>query len=241
VNAYRHGPVDFSELLRRTAEIDGIERIRFTSPHPSDMNDAVIDAMAACAKVCPHLHLPVQSGSDRVLQRMQRGYTTAQYLDLVQRLRRAIPGIALSTDIIVGFPGEEESDFEATLQLMRQVRYDSAFMFKYSARHGTRAFSWPETVSEQDKGRRLQEVIALQEHMSAEINRSLLGAVVEVLVEGKARRRQGWIAGKTAHFKTAVFPDSGAVAGEFVAVRVDDSTAHTLVGRVESGQPAVTG
>jgi tRNA-2-methylthio-N6-dimethylallyladenosine synthase len=241
VNAYRHGPVAFAELLRRTAEIPGIERIRFTSPHPADMTDAVIEAMAASAKVCPQLHLPVQSGADRVLQRMARGYTTSQYLALVERLRRAVPDIALSTDVIVGFPGEEESDFVATLQLMRDVGFDSAFMFKYSARHGTKAFDWAETVSEEEKGRRLQEVIALQEEVSAGINRRLQGAVVEVLVEGKARRRQGWMAGKTAHFKTAVFPDSGAVAGEFVAVRVRDSTAHTLVGRVESGQPATAG
>ncbi len=230
VNAYRDGATDFGELLRRTNAIDGIERIRFTSPHPSDMSEAVIEAMATCRKVCPQLHLPLQSGSDRVLERMERGYTAAQYLDLVERLRRAIPGLALSTDIIVGFPGEEEVDFRATYELMRTVGYDSAFMFKYSARSGTKAFKWPETVSEKEKGRRLQTIIALQEEHSAAINRALIGATTEVLIEGPARRREGWMAGKTPQFKTAVFPANGHRIGDLAEVRIIDSTAHTLMG-----------
>ena len=230
VNVYRDGAVDFGELLRRTNAIDGIERIRFTSPHPSDMTDSVIDAMASCRKVCPQLHLPVQSGSDRVLARMERGYTAAQYLDLVERLRRAVPGLALSTDIIVGFPGEDETDFDATCELMRRVRYDSAFMFKYSARSGTKAFKWAETVSDDEKSRRLQTVIALQEAQSAAINRSLVGATTEVLVEGPARRREGWLVGKTPQFKTAVFPANGASPGEITRVRITEATAHTLLG-----------
>ena len=230
VNAYRDGGVDFAELLRRTAAIDGISRIRFTSPHPSDMSERVIAAMASCDKICPQLHLPVQSGSDRVLARMERGYQVADYLDLVDRLRRAIPGLALSTDIIVGFPGEDEADFAATCALMRAVRYDSAFMFKYSARSGTKAFKWGDTVADPEKGRRLQAVIALQEEISADINRQLVGSTATVLVEGPARRRDGWLAGKTPHFKTAVFPSAAARAGDLVAVRITDSTAHTLVG-----------
>ncbi len=229
VNAYGDGAADFATLLRRANDISGIERIRFTSPHPSDMSDAVIEAMAECDKVCPQLHLPLQSGSDRVLERMERGYSTAEYARLVERLRRAVPGIALSTDIIVGFPGEEEVDFAATGALMRQIGYDSAFMFKYSAREGTKAFKWGDSVSEEEKGRRLEEIIALQESVSAAINRRLLGARVEVLVEGPARRRHGWLAGKTAHFKTAVFPAGDRRPGDLVRVRVCDSTAHTLV------------
>jgi len=186
--------------------------------------------MASCRKVCPQLHLPVQSGSDRVLARMERGYTAAQYLDLVERLRRAVPGLALSTDIIVGFPGEDETDFDATCELMRRVRYDSAFMFKYSARSGTKAFKWAETVSDDEKRRRLQTVIALQEAQSAAINRSLVGATTEVLVEGPARRREGWLVGKTPQFKTAVFPANGASPGEITRVRITEATAHTLLG-----------
>jgi tRNA-2-methylthio-N6-dimethylallyladenosine synthase len=235
VNAYRDGDVDFAELLRRTNSIDGIERIRFTSPHPSDMTERVIEAMATCAKVCPQLHLPVQSGSDRVLASMERGYTVAEFLDLVARLRRAMPDIALTTDVIVGFPGEEERDFLATCALMREVGFDGAFMFKYSARSGTKAFKWPETVSENEKGRRLQAVIALQEEQSAGINRRLIGSTTEVLIEGPARRHEGWHAGKSPQFKTVVFPTDGTRAagtrvGEVVPVRVTDATAHTLVG-----------
>ncbi len=230
VNAYRDGDVDFGALLRRTNAIDGIERIRFTSPHPSDMTDTVIEAMASCAKVCPQLHLPVQSGSDRVLAQMERGYSAAEYLALVARLRRAIPDIALTTDIIVGFPGETVVDFLATCALMRTVRYDSAFMFKYSARSGTKAFKWPETVSEEDKGRRLQAIIALQEEQSVAINKAMIGATTEVLVEGPARRHDGWLAGKTPQFKTAVFPANGACAGELTRVRITETTAHTLMG-----------
>ena len=232
VNAYRDGDgdCDFATLLRRTDRVEGIERIRFTSPHPSDMTDAAIAAMAECGKVCPQLHLPVQSGSDRVLERMERGYTAGEYLRLVERLRAAVPQIALSTDVIVGFPGEEEADFRATVELMRTVRYDSAFLFKYSAREGTKAYKWPETVGEDDKGRRLREIIDLQERTSAEIHAGLAGSTVEVLAEGPARRHEGWLAGKTADFRTAVFPAESYRTGDLVQVRVVGSTAHTLLG-----------
>jgi tRNA-2-methylthio-N6-dimethylallyladenosine synthase len=231
VNAYREGTTGFGDLLRQADAVDGLVRIRFTSPHPSDMTADVIDAMASCDKVCPHLHLPVQSGSTAVLDRMERGYTTDDYLRLVERIRSAIPDIALTTDIIVGFPGETESDFQATLELMRTVRYDQAFMFKYSRREHTKAFKWEETVSEDEKSRRLQAVIELQEGVSSEVNRATIGRDVDVLVEGTARRREGWLFGKTAHFKTAVFPAHGAAPGDVVRVRVADSTARTLIGK----------
>jgi tRNA-2-methylthio-N6-dimethylallyladenosine synthase len=239
VNAYRDGATDFGALLRRADAVDGIARIRFTSPHPSDMTDSAIDAMATCAKVAPQLHLPVQSGSTRVLERMARGYSVADYLRLVERLRAAVPDLALTTDIIVGFPGETEADFAATLALLRTVRFDGAFMFKYSRREHTRAAKWEETVSETEKGRRLQEVIALQEQIAAERNAALVGRDVEVLVEGPARRRAGWLAGKTPQFKTAVFPDSGTPPGTLVPVRVRETTAHTLIGeRVAAAPPS---
>ncbi len=151
-------------------------------------------------------------------------------MTLVDRLRSAVPGIALSTDLIVGFPGESEADFEQTLELMRRVRYDSAFMFKYSRRSHTKAGKWEETVGEDGKGERLQRMIALQEETSAAINRAAVGSVVDVLVEGPARRRADWLAGKTAHFKTAVFPSDGTAVGERARVRVIDATAHTLIG-----------
>jgi tRNA-2-methylthio-N6-dimethylallyladenosine synthase len=229
VNAYRDGATDFGALLQAADRVEGVTRIRFTSPHPSDMRDSAVEAMATCATVCPQLHLPVQSGSNSVLERMERGYTAEEYLHLVDRLRAAVPGIALSTDIIVGFPGETAEDFEATLALMRAVRFDNAFMFKYSRRDHTKAGKWDETVSETEKAARLQAVIALQEQLSAQINAGLVGQEVEVLVEGPARRRAGWLAGKTPHFKTTVFPAAGASPGDLVRVRVASSTAHTLV------------
>jgi tRNA-2-methylthio-N6-dimethylallyladenosine synthase len=230
VNAYRFGETDFGALLRMVAAIDGIERIRFTSPHPSDMSDSVIDAMATEPKVQPYLHLPIQSGSDRMLASMERGYTVAEYLELVARLRAAIPAIALSTDVIVGFHGEEESDFEATLNVMREVGYDSAFMFKYSVREHTRAFRLGDSVSDEEKGRRLTALIAMQEEISLARNRALVGREFPVLVEGPARRGNAMLAGKTPQFKTAVFTGGeGFRLGDTVNVRVDSATGHSLM------------
>ncbi len=229
VNAYRYELVGFGQLLRMVAAVDGIERIRFTSPHPSDMSQAVIDAMASEPKVQPYLHLPLQSGSDRILAAMDRGYTSTQYLDLVARVRAAIPELAISTDIIVGFHGETENDFGATLELMRAVGYDSAFTFKYSVREHTRAHRLGDTVSEAEKQRRLSEVIALQEESSLARYRALAGRVFPVLIEGPARRGVGMLAGKTPDYKTAIFPArAGLTAGDTVAVRVTSATGHTL-------------
>ncbi|MGC1336970.1 MAG: tRNA (N6-isopentenyl adenosine(37)-C2)-methylthiotransferase MiaB, partial [Candidatus Binataceae bacterium] len=194
VNAYRSGDTDFAALLRMTARIDGVERIRFTSPHPSNMSDAAIDAIASEPKVMPHLHLPVQSGSNRILAAMDRSYTVEEYLALVAKVRAAVPGIALTTDVIVGFHGEEESDFEATLALMRTVRFDQAFSFKYSIRENTRAYRLGDTVSEEEKGRRIAAVISLQETMSLERNRATIGRTYPILIEGPARRGIGLLA-----------------------------------------------
>jgi tRNA-2-methylthio-N6-dimethylallyladenosine synthase len=230
VNAYRYEQTGFAELLALVAQVDGIERIRFTSPHPSDMTRDVIEAMANEPKVQPYLHLPVQSGSDRILAAMGRGYTAGEYLKLVRDLRSAIPHLALSTDIIVGFHGEDEPDFAATLELMRMVGYDSAFMFKYSVRQHTRAFKLGDTVSDREKSRRLNEVIALQEATSLARNRALIGGEFPVLVEGPARRGQGLLVGKTPHFKTALFPAASSIRpGTTVHVRVGSATAHSLV------------
>jgi tRNA-2-methylthio-N6-dimethylallyladenosine synthase len=234
VNAYHDGTWDFADLLRHTAAVPGVRRIRFTSPHPSDMSDRLLDAMAECEAVCPQLHLPVQSGSDRVLAAMGREYTVAGYEALVARLRARIPGIALSTDVIVGFPGEEDDDFTATEALLGRVRYDSAFLFKYSRREGTRAYRQGDTVSEGEKASRLERLIALQENVSADLNQRLVGSAVEVLVEGPARRGDGLMAGKTPHLKTVVFPGP-ATAGDLARVRVESTTSHTLLGRAAGG------
>jgi tRNA-2-methylthio-N6-dimethylallyladenosine synthase len=235
VNAYRCGDTDFGALLKMIATIDGIERIRFTSPHPSDTSDSLINAMATEPKVQPHLHLPLQSGSDRILAAMERGYTVAKFLDLVGRVRAAIPGVALSTDIIVGFHGEEGLDFEATAAIMREVGFDAAFMFKYSVREHTRAFKLGDSVPEEEKGRRLTALIQLQEVISLQRNRAMLGLEFPVLVEGPARRGGGMLAGKTPQFKTAIFAgnatNTGAPigAGATVNVRVESATGHSLM------------
>jgi tRNA-2-methylthio-N6-dimethylallyladenosine synthase len=236
VNAYRYAETGFGQLLAMVAGVDGIERIRFTSPHPSDMTLAVIEAMARERKVQPYLHLPVQSGSDRVLAAMGRGYSVDEYLRLVERLRTAVPDLALSTDIIVGFHGEDDHDFAATLGLMRSVAYDSAFTFKYSVREHTRAFKLGDTVSEAAKSRRLAELIALQETISLERNRGLIGRRFEVLVEGPARRGAGMLTGKTPQFKSAAFPAGPSVrAGDTVRVRVESATGHSLTCQIDAG------
>jgi tRNA-2-methylthio-N6-dimethylallyladenosine synthase len=228
VNAYHDGRWDFAELLRRTAAVDGIERIRFTSPHPAEMTDALIEVMATTPAVSPYLHLPVQSGSDRILALMARDYDVAGYLDLVRRLRTAIPALALSTDLIVGFPHEEADDFAATLDLVRAVGFDHAFMFAYSRRSGTRAHAWGDTVAADEKGRRLDTLIAVQETIASERNRRLVGGAVEVLVEGPAKRPEGWSMGRTPQFRSAVFPGP-ARPGDLVTVRIARATAHTLI------------
>jgi len=256
VNSYHDGTHDFADLLRATDEVDGLLRIRFTSPHPSDMSARTISAMAECPKVCPHVHLPLQSGSDPVLEAMGRTYTVAHYLDLVARLRGSVPGLAITTDIIVGFPGETEEDFRRTAELMREVRYDGAFLFKYSARPDTKAWRWSETVSEEEKSRRLEHLISRQHGISGAINDALIGREVEVLVEGPARRggrdsspapllersapprddaaptraRSPQLYGKSAHFKTVVFGDDGTPAGALRRVRVVGATPVTLIG-----------
>ena len=229
VNSYQDGDTDFADLLLAVARVKGIERIRFTSPHPSDFTDKLIATMAEEEKVCPFIHLPLQSGSDAVLEAMQRSYTSASFLDLVGRLRSSIPNLVLSTDVIVGFPGETRKDFDDTLSLMRQVRFDSAFMFKYSAREGTVADrEIPDTLTEDEKGERLQELIELQNQISLEVNQTYVGRDVEVLVEGPAKRA-GQLSGKTDAFKTVVFTGEAPV-NTFATVRVLASTQKTLIG-----------
>ncbi len=239
VNSYHDGAHDFTDLLRAADAVEGLLRIRFTSPHPADMSERLIEAIAQCDKVCPQVHLPLQSGSDRILEAMDRTYTLEHYLGIVAKLRAAIAEVALSTDIIVGFPGESDEDFERTAAVMRAVRFDSAFLFKYSARPDTKAWRWEETVSEEEKGERLGRLIALQQGISGEINDRWLGRTAEVLVEGPARRNSAQLFGKSAHFKSVVFPDDGTPAGTLRRVRVVAATPITLIGEpVGATRPA---
>ena len=231
VNSYNDGTHNFGDLLFAMSEVEGIERIRFTSPHPSDATDALIEAMASCDKVCNQIHLPLQSGSTRMLKTMRRTYTAEAYRELVAKMRDRIPNLSISTDVIVGFCGETETDFMETYNLMAEIRYDSAFMFKYSSREGTLAHkTLDDDVSDEEKGRRLKEIIKLQEGISLEINQGLIGETVEVLVEGESRRDPDRYQGKTDGFKTTVFPKDDSEIGDLVCVKVESVTAHTLIG-----------
>jgi tRNA-2-methylthio-N6-dimethylallyladenosine synthase len=233
VNSYHDGNHDFGDLLFAVGKVDGIERVRFTSPHPSDATDGMIAAMAECEAVCKQIHLPLQSGSTKVLGNMRRTYTAEQYRGLVEKLRGRIPNLAITTDVIVGFCGETEDDFTETYNLMAEIRYDSAFMFKYSPREGTLAHkSLTDDVSETEKTRRLQAIIELQERVSHEINQGLIGETVEVLVEGESRRDPEQYYGKTDNFKTAVFPKGDSEVSELVRVKVGEATSHTLIGGI---------
>lgn len=233
VNSYHDGKHDFGELLWSMAEVEGIERVRFTSPHPADATDSMIEAMENSPKVCKQLHLPLQSGSTPVLERMRRTYTAEEYRKLVHKLRERIPQIALSTDVIVGFCGETEEDFDKTHTLMEEIRFDSAFMFKYSDRDGTLANKMlDDDVPEPEKSRRLNEIITLQEQISAEINQTKVGTTVPVLVEGNSRRDNEQYYGKSDTFKTTVFPKENAQIGDIVNVEIHSATAHTLIGQI---------
>jgi tRNA-2-methylthio-N6-dimethylallyladenosine synthase len=228
VNSYQYDDIGFAELLRMIADVDGIERIRFTSPHPAEFDVNTIATMVEIPEVCPYVHLPVQSGDNDMLQSMRRDYTIEEYRDLVGRMRDAIPDLAVSTDVIVGFCGETEEQYEQTHRLMEDMRYDFAFMFKYSPREGTSAArKLTDDVSEEVKGRRLREIIDMQERISAEVYASKIGQEVEVLVEGPAKKSPGQVYGRGLDFKSVVFPGVYD-ANSLVRVRVTGSSPHTL-------------
>lgn len=232
VNKYQDGAVDFAALLDLVAGVGGIERIRFTSPHPSHFPDHLIDTMARHPQVCPHTHLPLQSGSTPVLERMKRDYTADQYLDVVRRLRSRIPHIALTTDIIVGFCGETEQDFQATYELMEQVGFDAAFMFKYSPRSGTAAYKkLDDTVPEDVKSQRLTAIIDLQKKISEGRNRAYIGQTVPVLIEGQSKRHATHLFGKADTFKTVVFPERPGLRSHLIVpIHITHVSAFTLFG-----------
>jgi tRNA-2-methylthio-N6-dimethylallyladenosine synthase len=221
---------EFGELLRAVDAVDGIERIRFTSPHPKDFRDPVIRAMAECASVCEHTHLPAQSGSSRILKAMRRTYTRERYLALASRLREAVPDLALTTDLIVGFPGETEADFAETVSLVEEVRFDGAFTFVFSPRHGTEAAEMDDQVSDEVKQERIERLIEVVQTVAAEQNRQRIGRTEEVLVEGPSRTDASLLRGRTRRNLTVNFSGS-AQAGELVDVLIDGATSTTLSGQ----------
>jgi tRNA-2-methylthio-N6-dimethylallyladenosine synthase len=224
---------EFGELLRACDAVPGIERIRFTSPHPKDFREPVIDAISECASVCEHIHLPAQSGSSRILKTMRRTYDRSRYMSLAERLRSAIPDLALGTDLIVGFPGETDEDFEQTVSLVEEVRFESAFTFIYSPRSGTEAASLSDQVAEDVKHDRLEQLVEVVQRVAKERNAERVGRVEEVLVEGPSRTDPTLMRGRTRRNTTVNFSGAGA-AGQLVDVLVEASTSTTLRGREAS-------
>jgi tRNA-2-methylthio-N6-dimethylallyladenosine synthase len=233
VNSYNDGEHDFADLLHAIGGVPGVRRLRFTSPHPNDFSDRVIAAMASIESVCEHVHLPVQSGSTRVLKRMLRRYSREGYLECVEKLRSAIPGVALTTDIIVGFPGETEEDFAETLSLAEQVGYEEAYTFKFSPRDGTPATRFPvsETIPDEIASDRLGRLIATVRAGSRERNVKLLGERREVLVEKEARRG-GLLQARSRDFKTVMIPGDAALIGKYLHVELTGTTGSTFLGQV---------
>lgn len=240
VNSYglkASGEISFAKLLSLVHEVEGIERIRFTTSHPKDMSDELISAFAALPKLCPSLHLPLQAGSDAVLKRMGRGYTAATYLEKVEKLRRVVPDIALTTDIIVGFPGESESDFQQTLTMLKKVGYDQIYSFKYSIRPGTRAADYDDVVAEEQKRDRLARCQAFQDEISQALLLAQVGKVFEVLVAGPSKRGEDEWSGRTPESRIVNFPAPvltpvSIAAGDFYQVKITRAFKHSLKGEV---------
>jgi len=223
----------FAELLHKINEIDGLDRIRFTTSHPQDLSPQLIDAYAVLGKLCEHLHLPVQSGSDTVLQRMRRGYSRKEYMDRIHRLRDRCPEVALSTDIIVGFPGETEDEFETTLEILQEMEYDEIFAFKYSPRPQTVAAKiHSDDVPEETKKFRLRTVQALQKEISLRKNRQLIGRVEEILLEGESKLSRDQMMGRTRTNKVVNVEAPKGLVGKTLEVRITGASANSLIGEL---------
>jgi tRNA-2-methylthio-N6-dimethylallyladenosine synthase len=240
VNAWRGtiagAGADFAELLHYVAEIEGVERIRYTTSHPREFTQRLIDAHAALGKLAPHVHLPVQSGSDRVLAAMKRGYTALEYRSIARRLRAARPDLSLTSDFIVGFPGETEADFAATLALAAELGFDGSFSFLYSPRPGTPAANLPDDTPHEVKSGRLQRLQALLDRQYHAASRSMVATVQRVLVESVSKRRDFELAARTANNRIVNFPGDVALIDTFVDVRIDAVVSHSLRGELLNGE-----
>src|SRR5215475_3790689 len=234
VNSYHDGEFDFADLVRAVGEVPGIKRLRFTSPHPNDFTDRVIAALAEVDAVCEHVHLPMQSGSDRVLKRMLRRYTREGYLECVAKLRAAIPGLSVTTDVIVGFPGETDEDFEETLAVVRDVGFADGFTFKFSPRDGTPATRMPAelTVPDEVASERLARLVETIRGLSRAANLGQLGKRSEVLVEREARRGADLMQTRTRDFKTVLVPGDASMLGQYLTVELTGTTGSTFTGQI---------
>jgi tRNA-2-methylthio-N6-dimethylallyladenosine synthase len=231
VNSYRDGINDFADLLAESAAVDTNMRIRFTTSHPQDLSDKLLYTIGEHPNLCNYIHLPVQSGSDRILELMNRTYTIGQYLDLIDKAKKIIPGVSFSTDIIAGFPTETREDHQMTLEIMKQVRYDGAYMFKYSAREGTKAYQKGDDIPDEVKTERLQEIIDLQKQISFEINQQLIDKEEIVLIEGFSRKSKSFLSGRTDNNKVLIVPfDERIKEGKYIKARVSRATHATLFG-----------
>jgi tRNA-2-methylthio-N6-dimethylallyladenosine synthase len=241
VNSYGRdldGTPLFARLLRELDHVDGLERVRFTSPHPKDFREDTIAAMAETENVCEHIHLPLQSGSDSVLRRMKRAYTRARYLDKVRKVRDAIPGVAITTDIIVGFPGETDAEFDDTLALVEEVGYDGAYTFQYSPRPMTEAADFTDQVPKEVVQERFDRLIAVQERASLVCNLATVGRTEQVLVEGSSKKDESRITGRTRSNKLVHFVDDTAAPGSFRTVEITSASPHHLEGILTGGPRA---
>lgn len=231
VNSYHDGENDFADLLAAAAKVDPKIRVRFTTSHPQDLSDKLLYTIAEHSNICNYIHLPVQSGSDKILEAMNRTYTSEEYLKLIEKARKIIPGVSFSTDIIAGFPTETYEDHIMTLDIMQQVKYDGAYMFKYSPREGTKAYNMEDDVPEETKVKRLNEIIDLQQKLSFDLNQELIGKEEVVLVEGYSKKSDQYLSGRTDTNKVVIFPYSSDVkTGDYVKLRINKATSATLFG-----------
>jgi tRNA-2-methylthio-N6-dimethylallyladenosine synthase len=230
---YSENKSPFVQLLEKIQEIDGIERIRFMSPHPKGFRDDLIDLYGSLSKLCLHVHLPLQSGSDKILKAMHRPYTREKFLEIVEKLRKNAPSISISTDIIVGFPGETEEDFKCTCDIFDAVKFDMAFIFKYSIRPGTPAGEMDMQIDEKIKEERNQILLRKLEKYSEEYNKKMIGKTCSVLVDGIAKRGDGCLCGKISENKKVIFHGDKNLIGRFVNVKITDSSQSTLLGTID--------
>jgi tRNA-2-methylthio-N6-dimethylallyladenosine synthase len=231
VNSYLDGGNDFADLLAACAEVDRKMRVRFTTSHPQDLSDKLLYTIAGHSNLCNYIHLPVQSGSNRILELMNRTYTIEHYLNLIDKAKKIIPGVSFSTDIISGFPTETYEDHVMTLDVMRKVRYDGAYMFKYSPREGTKAFKMEDDIKDEIKTKRLQEIIELQQQIAFEINQTLIGKEEIIMVEGFSRKSDQFLAGRTDTNKVVIIPaDEKIKEGDYIKVKIVKATSGTLFG-----------
>lgn len=231
VNSYRYSGVDFADLLKLINDINGLKRVRYMTSHPKDCSDKLIETVASLEKICTNFHLPVQAGSNRVLRRMKRFYTRDEYLELLSKVRSTIPNATISTDVIVGFPDETDEDFEQTYQLLEESRWDSAYIFMYSPREGTKSAQWEDSIPMEVKKHRVNRCIARQEIISAEINKTYEGQTARVLVESISKKRNTELMGRTMGDKCVIFAGDPSLIGQELDVSITDSHAHSLFGR----------